>query len=146
MMAGIVWFVQVDHYPLMARIGPAEFPAWEQAHRLISTLLMGPIMILEAATGVALTRRPPPGVAPVAAWGGLVLIALVWGSTAFIQLPLHAALSRAFDAKTHASLVSTNWIRTAGWSLRGLLVLWMLQSVPRSPTTVSLDVARPPDV
>ena len=126
MMTGIVWFVQVDHYPLMARIGPEEFPAWEQAHRVISTWLMGPIMVVEAATAAALLRRRPASAPRALLWVGAALVVVVWASTAFIQLPLHAALSRAFDPALHARLVATNWIRTVGWSLRALLVLVFL--------------------
>ena len=70
-MLGLIWFVQVVHYPLMGTAG-----------------LLG-----------------------------------LWGSTFFIQVPLHNALSQAFDPKNHARLVQTNWIRTIIWSLRALLLL-----------------------
>jgi hypothetical protein len=126
MMAGIVWFVQVDHYPLMVRIGLEEFPAWERAHRVISTFLMGPIMVVEAATAIALLRRRPGAASPVWLWTGLALVVVVWVSTGFIQLPLHAALSRAFDPELHRRLVATNWIRTLGWSARALIALRLL--------------------
>jgi hypothetical protein len=34
------------------------------------------------------------------------------------------ALARGFDADVHARLVGTNWIRTAAWSARALLLAW----------------------
>ena len=40
-------------------------------------------------------------------------------------------LGGGFDKHAHALLVRTNWIRTAGWSLRGLLVLaWLALCMP----------------
>ena len=33
------------------------------------------------------------------------------------------------DAAVLKRLVRTNWLRTAAWSLRGLLVFWMVWSI-----------------
>lgn len=102
-------------HPLMERIGAEEFPAWERAHRVISTFLMGPIMIVEAVTAVALLRRPSSMAPRALLWTGLALIVVVWLSTGFIQPPLHAALSRGFDAELPASLTGVERLgRDAG--------------------------------
>ena len=52
----------------------------------------------------------------------LALMGLAYGVTAFVSAPLHGRMSERFDARLHARLVSTNWIRTAAWSARGLLL------------------------
>ena len=58
----------------------------------------------------------------------LVLLLVVWGSTTFVQVPLHGRLARGLDATALRRLVLTNWIRTAAWTLRaGLLVLLAIQ-------------------
>ena len=37
-LVGLIWLVQVVSYPLFARVGAAEFPAYHAAHaRLISS-------------------------------------------------------------------------------------------------------------
>jgi hypothetical protein len=59
-------------------------------------------------------------------WIGIGLILAIWLSTFFLQVPLHERLAQGFDAETHRSLVNTNWIRTAAWTLRAVLVLWLL--------------------
>lgn len=51
---------------------------------------------------------------------------LIWGSTALLQVPMHNALSTGFDSKAHRSLVLSNWIHTVAWSLRGVLVLFLV--------------------
>ena len=43
---------------------------------------------------------------------------------ALLQVPRHNALARGFDGPAHAALVATNWVRTAAWSLRALLLVW----------------------
>jgi hypothetical protein len=82
-------------------------------------------MLVEAGTALGLFWFPPLGVSTWQLAIGLALLAVIWLSTALVQVPCHKRLSQGFDAATHRRLVGTNWIRTVAWSLRGLLVLWM---------------------
>ena len=41
-MTGLIWFVQVVHYPLMGLTGKAEFSAYEQRHTLLTTWVVAP--------------------------------------------------------------------------------------------------------
>ena len=125
-MTGLIWFVQIVHYPLYDRVGSREFPRYETDHAALTTLVVGPVMLVELVSAGALLVFRPAAVSPVAVWAGGVLLGVIWFSTAFLQIPAHAILSAAYDAEAHRQLVSTNWIRTAAWTLRSLLVLWML--------------------
>ncbi len=132
-MTGVTWFVQVVHYPLFARIGVAEFSAYEQRHTALTTWVVAPPMLLEAGTAMLLIWLRPVGVSDMQIWIGLALLAVIWASTFLVQVPCHEVLSREYDSVVHQRLVSTNWIRTAAWSLRGLLVLWMVWSIWETP-------------
>ena len=125
-MVGVIWFVQIVHYPLFSRVGASGFAAYSGAHSRLTGLVVGPPMLVEAATAVALVIRTPPGVSASLAWTGLVLLAAIWLSTALLQSPRHTELGRGFDVPSHRYLVASNWLRTGLWSLRGLIVLWML--------------------
>jgi hypothetical protein len=57
---------------------------------------------------------------------GLALLALIHASTVFLQVPAHRRLSDGFDAATHDRLVRTNWIRTAGWTMRTVVAVAMV--------------------
>jgi hypothetical protein len=125
-MVGLIWFVQVVHYPLFGRVGPESFPEYAQLHQRRTTLVVAPIMVAELATGLWLVIGPPsflPGWYP---WAGLALLALIWISTACIQVPLHGRLTADYDVQAHRSLVLTNWLRTLAWTARGVLVCGML--------------------
>jgi hypothetical protein len=125
-MVGLIWFVQIVHYPLMARVGRDRFARFEEAHAKRTTWVVAPLMLVEAALALVLVVRPPPGVSEVAAWVALGLVVVIWFSTALIQVPLHRRLALGFDDDAHQRLVSSNWIRTAAWSVRGLLALvWL---------------------
>lgn len=127
-MMGLIWFVQVVHYPLFARVGNLDFPSYEQRHTSLTTWVVAPPMLIEAATAVLLIWFRPMSVASWSLWTGLGLLGVCWLSTAFIQVPCHELLSKVFDPIVHQRLVSTNWLRTAAWSLHGGLVLWMAWS------------------
>ena len=125
-MIGLVWFVQVVHYPLFALVGSRNFKGYERAHVARTNPVVGPPMLVEAGTTVLLLVVLPAGVPLVAPWIGAFLLAAIWLSTLLLQIPGHRRLSVGFDGSTHRRLVVTNWIRTMAWSARGSLALWMV--------------------
>jgi hypothetical protein len=125
-MVGVIWFVQVVHYPLFARVGTPDFSGYSTRHTTLTGLVVGPPMILEAGTAVALVVWTPPGISVSLVWTGLLLVAGIWISTALLQAPRHTTLGRGFDPAAHRFLVTSNWLRTVLWSLRGLVVLCIL--------------------
>ncbi|MEM9020743.1 MAG: hypothetical protein AAGC44_09280 [Planctomycetota bacterium] len=123
-MVGLIWFVQLVHYPLMARVGEAQFIAYERLHTRWTTVAVAPAMFVELGTSVALVPMAQGvGYPPVFAWAGLGLVLMLWVSTAILQVPCHRRLEQGFDRAVHQRLVRSNWLRTVGWSLRGVLVL-----------------------
>ena len=122
-MVGLIWFVQIVHYPLFDRVGSESFTAYSEAHSRLTTLVVGPVMLVELGTAVLLVFFHPPQIPAAALWLGLGLVAVIWLSTALLQVPRHEALGLGFEAVTHQGLVTTNWVRTVAWSVRGVLVL-----------------------
>ncbi|MEM1329728.1 MAG: hypothetical protein AAGG07_04135 [Planctomycetota bacterium] len=127
-MMGLIWFVQVVHYPLFARVGREQAAAYEIAHTKRTTLAVGPPMLAEAITAGAIALAPPDGIEPIWAYVGAALVLVLWLSTALVQVPCHHTLSRGFDQRAWTRLVRTNWIRTVIWTARGVLALWFLIS------------------
>ena len=72
-MVGVIWFVQVVHYPLFAKVGSERFVLYSKAHSRLTTYVVGPPMLVEAATALLLVFRRPEGVPLAAAFFGLVL-------------------------------------------------------------------------
>ena len=124
-MVGVIWFVQVVHYPLFDKVGSSGFRDYEQDHQRRTTLVVAPLMLTEAVTAVALFWLRPEGIPTPTAVVGLGLIAILWASTFLWQVPAHGRLAKSFDSATHRNLVRSNWLRTVAWSARGVLVCWM---------------------
>jgi hypothetical protein len=121
-MVGLIWFVQVVHYPLMAGVGRERFREYERLHQSRTTWVVAGPMLLEAITAAALVwLRPGLLLSPEFAIAA-ILLAIIWISTAWLQVPLHERLAEGFDASLIERLVRSNWIRTWGWSARAVLL------------------------
>jgi|TARA_R110001592_G_scaffold217314_2_gene471041 hypothetical protein len=130
-MTGLIWFVQIVHYPLFALVGRARFTRYQQAHQLRTTFAVGPMMLTEAATTVAIVYWPPPGMGPAFTWTGVGLLFVVWFSTALLQVPRHQVLASRFSPRHIRSLVISNWLRTIAWTARSvLLLIYLAQLFP----------------
>ncbi len=130
-MFGLIWFVQMVHYPLFLQVGPQQFPAYEQAHANRTTWVVAPLMLVELGSSLALLvpRWRAVGVSAAAAWMGAALVALIWLSTALVQVPLHNRLHAGYSTTAIRQLVATNWVRTAAWTARSILVLsWIFRA------------------
>ncbi len=122
-MVGLIWLVQVVHYPLLAGADPARYTEHQQQHMRRIGWIVGPAMLVEALTAVGLLISEAPWMPTWLAWTNLALLAAIWLSTALVQVPCHGRLLDGFDAACHDRLVRTNWLRTGLWSVRGLLLL-----------------------
>ena len=126
-MCGIIWFVQVIHYPSFALVG-GDGRAFAQVNQRRTAPVVLAFMLVEAATAAAIAWWPPAGVPRLAAVSGLGLVVANVLSTALVQLPLHGRLARdGHDPATVAMLVRSNWLRTLLWTLRAVLAVWMLR-------------------
>lgn len=126
-MFGLIWFVQVVHYPLFARVGRVGFAHFEAAHARLTSFVVVPLMVLEALTAFALVVVLP---GRTEVWWGLVLLVVIWGSTLMLQVPEHRELRRGFDRDAHHRLVRGNWVRTVAWSTRAALALALVYGNP----------------
>lgn len=160
-MTGVIWFVQVVHYPLFAKVGESAFTTYESLHTIRTGWVVAPMMILELGStclllvekpkflmnpdqNLNLLSNPDHGLDLLSPHHGVellsphpsLLIGLliactlgVWASTFFIQVPLHGQLLGQGDQYIIQRLVASNWIRTALWTTKSLLLLWIVWNI-----------------
>ena len=121
-MVGLIWFVQIVHYPLYANVGREQFSEYEALHNRLTTWVVGPAMLIEMLTALIFLKYFPDESTSLA-WIGLGLLAVIWVSTAALSVPAHDVLTAGFADDAWQKLVSTNWIRTIAWSLRGVILM-----------------------
>ena len=120
-LVGLIWTIQLAHYPLFAQIGKDTFPEYHRRYTKRITWVVAPLMLTEVSTAawlllIAGCRDP---------WflASLVPLAFNWLCTWRVQIPLHDQLAKGFEARTHHHLVATNWWRTSAWSARGFSLI-----------------------
>lgn len=127
-MVGLIWFVQIVHYPLMGTVPAESFAGFEEVHRRRTTWVVCPVMLVEGACAVLLLWLPREASGTAKwLWVGLGLLATIWASTFAIQVPLHRRLASGFERETWRRLVTTNWLRTLAWTARGVIALGLLR-------------------
>ncbi len=124
-MTGLIWLIQRVSYPLMGHVPADVFPAYEAFHCQRITAVVLPLMMIELVTSIWLAWKPIPGFEAILRTAA-VLAVLLWVSTFVLQVPLHQKLEQAFDTTAWQRLVGSNWIRTALWTARSLLMGWVL--------------------
>lgn len=125
-MVGLIWTIQSVHYPLFSRVGDEGFASYEAEHATRMVRLLAFPAAVEVVTGAALVWWRPSGVGlPIVLISGS-LLAAVWITTALVQVAQHRRLHEGKDQQSIDRLVRTNRVRTALWTVRGVLVAAML--------------------
>lgn len=128
-LTGLIWFVQAVHYPLFAQVGSQGYAAYQSEHMSRTTRVVALPMVVELLAAVALLWLAPAQVPPILPRAGALLLAVIWLSTALLQVPAHDRLTAGWDAAHGKRLVGSNWVRTVAWSIRSMLALGMLAAV-----------------
>ena len=125
-MTGVIWFVQVVHYPLFKSVGERAFRRYEERHTTLTTFVVLPPMFAELGLSFWLLLRAPADLQALTI-AGAVMVATIWASTFAVQVPCHARLAAGYDIAAWRRLVRSNWLRTGLWSARALIataILW----------------------
>lgn len=125
-MVGVIWFVQVVHYPLLAVVPVESATSVAVEHqRRTGWVVMIP-MTVEGVTTLLLLGMVPDGVAWFVPWLAGLPLAVALLATVLLSVPRHARMAANPDANVGRELVTTNWVRTIAWTLRGAVTAGML--------------------
>lgn len=131
-MVGMIWTIQLVHYPLFDRVGPDSYVAFQAEHvDRIGPFLLVP-WLLEGLTllGVLwLAFFADHRELRVAAVVGAVAMAVVLAISGFWSAPAHGDLADGFDASVHDRLMTANLIRSIAWTVCGVAATWVTARV-----------------
>ncbi|HQU81767.1 MAG TPA: hypothetical protein PKY59_01495 [Pyrinomonadaceae bacterium] len=125
-LTGLIWTIQLVQYPFFSYFKDSSFTKYHDDYRFWITPVVAPAMLAELFTAIFLMLFPPSEIDYKLLIFGFVLVAVIWISTFFLQVPMHEKLAAGFDENAHKILVNTNWIRTFTWSLRSVLMIYLL--------------------
>ena len=126
-MVGFMTTIQMVVYPAFRRVSELDFPTYVTSHGKsvgLPLLLFAPA---EVVLALFLWLEAPPGLDKTAAFISGLLLAIGWITTMVWYGPFHDRLAQEpYDIGRIDQLISTNWLRTAIWWVRGLLALWFV--------------------
>lgn len=128
-MTGVIWFVQVVHYPLLAIVPVDSARVVAGEHQSRTAWVVGAPMAIEGSTTLWLMFDRPDQIPWQLAWAGGVCVAVALLCTVMLSVPRHARMAENPDASVGAELVATNWPRTIAWTVHGLVgcvMLWRM--------------------
>lgn len=126
LMTGVIWVIQLVHYPSFLYVAEDKFKNFEYFHTKNMSFIVGPLMILEALAAFALLVFSE---FQIYAWINVAALVCIWLVTIFISVSCHNMLSAGKCDEVIRKLIWTNWLRTILWTLRSLYLLVLLFTV-----------------
>lgn len=128
-MVGVIWFVQIVHYPLLSVVPVESAVSVAVEHQRRTGYVVGLPMAVEGVTTLILLWKTPDDVTWWLPWIAAIFLAVALGCTIFLSVPRHERMASKPDAQVGRELVLTNWPRTIAWTARGVLTTVMLLQV-----------------
>jgi hypothetical protein len=125
-LTGLIWTIQVVHYPLFAKVGAAGWLDYHSAHNAAITAIVALPMLIELGASFALMAARPDKLPIWVAYAGFMLALVVWIATAVLSVPIHGQLSAGLNITVVERLVATNWVRTVAWTVHSALLAYGL--------------------
>ena len=125
-MAGLIWMVQLVHYPMLAEFSALSPVTAAVDHQRRISWVVGPLMAAEGITALVLLVDRPATMGVISAWVAASLLGVALLSTVLVQVPLHSRLAAGHDSAVARRLISTNWVRTVAWTARGVVLAAVL--------------------
>ena len=123
---GLIWTIQLVHYPSMKYIPKDRFPEYHNFHSIRISILAIPLMFAELFTSIILLYQNLNNAIQTIFIVNLILVLMIWLSTFLIQVPLHNVLSKEKNTEKLSKLIFSNWIRTILWTARSILMILFL--------------------
>ncbi len=122
-MVGVIWLVQLVHYPMFEYLDWATFARSHAFHTAAITIVVLPGMLLELYLALLFLYRRPD----LPTLFGFLLLVAIWATTFFVMVPLHRRLGvEGYQLYLIQSLIRWNWVRTIAWTTRGLIAAFWL--------------------
>lgn len=126
-MMGLIWLVQLSHYPAFDFFSEKDFKKFHDFHLKETTWAVIFAMVLELGSGLLLFFRYQE--IPLSLKMTIIINFCVigtWISTFVFSVPIHNQLNIKKTSKLIKKLVTTNWPRTILWTLKSLILFMIV--------------------
>ncbi len=110
-LVGVILMTQILSYPLLLKVSKGNFYDYYNSYTKRISFIVMPLMIFEVFLSVSLNIISNN----FYVFASNILLLIIWGSTFFIQVPIHNKLSSNHSYQLINKLIFSNWIRTVAW-------------------------------
>ena len=121
LMVGIIWVIQLLHYPAFNFIKESDYVEFQHFHMQRISFIVVPVMILELFSAFMLVYYLRSNLLTIC----LIILLFIWLITFVFFTKLHQSLLDGYDKKIVDKLVKINWSRTVLWSLRLIILIYI---------------------
>ena len=118
-MVGVIWVIQLLHYPSFHFINDQNYIEFQHFHMQRISFIVVPVMLIELASALLLAYFFESSLTIIL----LALVLGIWAITFIFFTNMHQKLTDGYDHSIVDRLVQINWARTALWSLRLIILL-----------------------
>ena len=121
LMVGIIWVIQLLHYPTFHFIKQSDYVEFQHFHMQRISFIVVPVMIIELLSGFMLVYYFRSNLFILC----LTILLVIWLITFVFFTKLHQSLLGGYDKIIVDKLVQINWSRTFLWSLRLIILIYI---------------------
>ena len=121
LMVGIIWVIQLLHYPTFHFIKESDYVEFQHFHMQRISFIVVPVMIIELLSGFMLVYYIRSNLLILC----LIILLVIWLITFVFFTKLHQSLLGGYDKIIVDKLVQINWSRTVLWSLRLIILIYI---------------------
>jgi hypothetical protein len=126
-LAGLTWYLQIVHYPLFIYLEKKSFLEYHIYHLKKNTYMVFVPMLVEGTFAILFTFDYPLPVNGLIAFLCLCISTAMWLVTFAKLVPLQDSLTiDGWNEEVIEQLIKINWIRTIGWSVKTLLLMYCI--------------------
>ena len=121
LMVGIIWVIQLLHYPAFHFINESDYVEFQHFHMQRISFIVVPVMILELFSAFMLVYYLRSNLLTIC----LIILLFIWLITFVFFTKLHQSLLDGYNKTIVDKLVKINWSRTVLWSLRLIILIYI---------------------
>ena len=118
-MVGVIWVIQLLHYPSFHFINEKNYIEFQHFHMQRISFIVVPVMLIELASALLIAYFFESSLTIIL----LAFVLGIWAITFIFFTNMHQKLTNGYDHSIVDRLVQINWSRTALWSLRLIILL-----------------------
>ena len=137
-MVGLIWLIQLVHYPLFNYVGSEEFIVFHENHKILITPVVGIVMIVELVTSVIILFKPSCGIRNWSSIVGIILLGImaILIPEGYMVIALHGIIQ--LFSNTTRTFVFRNHLKTSlikqfslgamvGLFIAGIIIVILIQ-------------------